>query len=312
MITYNHEKFIAQALESALMQKVSFEYEIVVGEDCSTDNTRQILIDYQSKYPEKIRLLLPEKNLGAINNFVATFQECRGDYIAIIEGDDYWTYPGKLQKQVEFLEDHPESSACFHNVNICDEDGVTKDRPFLPSTLKSFFTLEDIVLDFFIPTCSVVFRNKLFKTFPNWYYSMPVGDWPLHILNAEHGNFGYIDEVFACYRVHENSMWSTRNSLDVKLKTIFAKNVINRHLKFKFKKKIQTDLAKSYYVVTQILIKDRNWKGACFYAFKCIFALLSGDFISSAKLPFIFIMRAFSKFSLFLKRALSGIFKKTF
>src|SRR3712207_1086613 len=96
MLAYNHEKFIAQALDSALMQQVNFDYEIVIGEDCSTDNTRDILIRYQKEYPHRIRLLLPEKNLGMHDNLIQTFKACRGDYIAFLEGDDYWTSPNKL------------------------------------------------------------------------------------------------------------------------------------------------------------------------------------------------------------------------
>ena len=84
MVTYNHQEFIAQALDSVLMQEVDFEYEIIIGEDCSTDNTRQIVIDYQRKYPDKIRLLLPEVNLGAHENFIATYKACNGKYIALL------------------------------------------------------------------------------------------------------------------------------------------------------------------------------------------------------------------------------------
>ena len=117
-ITYNHEKYIAQAIESVLIQEVNFDYELVIGEDCSTDKTREIVIDYQRKYPHKIRLLLNEKNLGMHRNFAQTYHACRGQYIAVLEGDDFWTSPHKLQKQVDFLDNNPDFAICFHNMQV--------------------------------------------------------------------------------------------------------------------------------------------------------------------------------------------------
>ena len=100
MVTYNHEKFIAKALDSVLMQRTDFDYEIVIGEDCSSDNTRNIVIEYKRRYPDNIVLFLNEKNLGMYGNCSQVFQACQGEYIAVLEGDDYWTSPDKLQKQV--------------------------------------------------------------------------------------------------------------------------------------------------------------------------------------------------------------------
>lgn len=104
MITYNHEKFIAQAIDSVIMQKTNFDYEIVIGEDCSTDRTREIVLEYKAKHPDKFKLLLQEKNVGMMQNFIVTLKTCNGKYIALLEGDDYWTDPLKLQKQVDFLQ----------------------------------------------------------------------------------------------------------------------------------------------------------------------------------------------------------------
>ncbi len=100
------------------MQKCDFDFDIVVGEDCSTDNTRTILLEYQKKYPSKFRLLLHEKNIGAMNNQMETLSACKGKYIALCEGDDYWTDPLKLQKQVDFLESHEDYNGVFHKVSL--------------------------------------------------------------------------------------------------------------------------------------------------------------------------------------------------
>src|SRR5437016_2968680 len=106
MITYNHERYVRHALDSVLMQKVDFDYEIVIGEDRSTDSTREILLEYRDKFPAKFRLLLHEQNIGVIRNCFTTLAACRGEYVALLEGDDYWTSDTKLQKQVEFLDSH--------------------------------------------------------------------------------------------------------------------------------------------------------------------------------------------------------------
>jgi len=122
MITYNHEKYIAQAIDGVLMQQTSFPFELIIGEDCSTDNTRKICEEYKAKYPDKIQLLLPDSNLGMKQNFISTLQACTSKYIAVCEGDDYWTDPCKLQKQVDFLEANEGYSVTFHRNTIFENE----------------------------------------------------------------------------------------------------------------------------------------------------------------------------------------------
>src|SRR6202022_1084614 len=123
MITYNHERFIAQAIESALAQRVEFDYEIVIGEDLSTDNTRAIVLDFARRYPDRILPILRDRNIGAMRNFAQTIAACRGQYLAFLEGDDYWTSPDKLQKQVDFLDAHYECAISCHRVRYLYELG---------------------------------------------------------------------------------------------------------------------------------------------------------------------------------------------
>lgn len=122
MITYNHEKYIREAIEGVLMQKTTFPIELIIGEDCSADNTRKICVEYQKKYPDIIHPMFSEKNLGMIKNFIETIQASKGKYIAFCEGDDYWTDPYKLQKQVDFLDANSDYSCCFHRYDILDEE----------------------------------------------------------------------------------------------------------------------------------------------------------------------------------------------
>jgi glycosyltransferase involved in cell wall biosynthesis len=233
MVTYNHESFIAQAIESVLMQETNFSYELVIGEDCSTDKTREIVQNFAAKYPEKIRLLLPEKNLGLLGkiNFIQTYQACRGEYVAILEGDDYWTDSQKLQKQVEFLDSHPDFSCCFHNAIISDEQNPEKNSNYCLPEQAKVVLLENILLENVIPTCSTMFRNKLINNFPDWYYELLPSDWPLHILHAEKGKIGYINEIMAVRRVHEGGIWSSLNDIKKHDEIIKACHILQKYFK---------------------------------------------------------------------------------
>jgi len=206
MVTYNHEEFIAKAIDSILMQRTSFDYEIVIGEDCSTDNTRNIIIDFQKRYPDKIRLLLNEKNLGMHRNGVQTLQACKGEYVAILEGDDYWTSPDKLQKQVDFLDNHPECVICFHNVSEVYKDGSREPRDVNQANQKEISTVEELLEGNFISHCTTMFRRGIVDI-PEWFSSLPMGDWPHHILLALHGKIGHINEVMAVHIFHQAGVW---------------------------------------------------------------------------------------------------------
>ncbi|HEY8892401.1 MAG TPA: glycosyltransferase [Clostridium sp.] len=123
VITYNHENYIRQALNSILMQNVNFKYEIIIGEDCSPDNTRTVLLEYQKKYPNRIKLILRDKNVGATKNLYDVFMNCKGKYIATLEGDDFWTNSNKLQLQVDFLEEHKEYVGVSHDFEYVNKNG---------------------------------------------------------------------------------------------------------------------------------------------------------------------------------------------
>lgn len=207
VITYNHEKFIRQTLESILMQKTSFALEIVVGEDGSTDDTRKILLEIAGRHAEKFKLLLHSPNIGAHKNQELTFLACTGKYVAMLEGDDYWTDPLKLQKQVDFMETNPDYAVCFHNMEVVHEDGSQPPRPS-NLYLKDTFTAEDLCRGNFIYTASCLYRNPRFRAFPDWFPQAMPGDWPLHIMVAQQGKIRYLDELMGVYRVHAGGSWS--------------------------------------------------------------------------------------------------------
>ncbi|MDR0604779.1 MAG: glycosyltransferase [Bacteroidales bacterium] len=166
LITYNHEAYIREAIDSVLMQKTNFPIEIVIGEDCSTDNTRNLCIEYKEKFPDIIKLLLPEKNVGARQNFINTINMCKGKYIALCEGDDYWTDPLKLQKQVDFMEANEEYSITCHRYTIINEMKEEKQDDYVATIFEReknpegiIFTAQDNFKTWFTKTMTVVFRN---------------------------------------------------------------------------------------------------------------------------------------------------------
>ena len=202
--TYNHEKYIAQCIEGILMQRTDFPFEIIIGEDCSTDRTREIVLSYQKKYPDKIQALLTEKNLGGARNSMHIQQACQGKYHAMCEGDDYWIDPLKLQKQVDFMEVHPNFSLCFHNAFVLSESSAAT-RLFFESNVKEILGFAD-VCQLTVPTASVLARSEILATLPEWRLNIWCGDVLFRLWCAYHGSVRYIDDIMAVRRVHSGSM----------------------------------------------------------------------------------------------------------
>jgi glycosyltransferase involved in cell wall biosynthesis len=247
MITYNHEKFVAQAIQSALDQRVNFEYEIVIGEDCSTDETRRIAVDFQRRHPDIIRLLLPERNLGVMKNTVETFRACRGKYVALLEGDDYWTSPHKLQRQVEFLESHPNCSMAFHNTTKVYEDGSREPHDSDPPDRKAISTIDDLWEENFITTCSAMLNRDLIGDLPGWFVDLPWGDWSLFIFAARRRDIGYLSDVMGVHRLHGAGLWSGSNDAWRLEQVIRFYKVMDVGLGSMYHDKIRPLLAEQYF-----------------------------------------------------------------
>ena len=236
MITYNHEKVISQAIEGVLMQKTSFPVELIIGEDGSKDNTKSICLDYQKKHDNLIKLRLQENNIGAIQNFIGCLNACKGKYIAFCEGDDYWTDPLKLQKQVDYLEAHPEISLCFHNAMIKYEGIKGKDHLFCDEDIKKVTTIEDVIKKWYIPSASMVFRNSLITPLPDWFNNIYNGDYALQLLLAAKGKVGYINDVMCVYRKNANALSGGigKNYIYVNNKIIELLEYINKYNSFNY------------------------------------------------------------------------------
>lgn len=210
VITYNHERYISQALDSVLMQQISFDWEILVSEDCSTDRTRQIVKEYAARHQGLLRLLLSEKNLHSNEVVARAIRAAAGDYLALLDGDDYWLTSEKLQTQVDFMDIHPESTVCFHQAVVHDERAQRPDWYWTPTNQKEISTLQDICIDNFIATSSTMLRRRAIEGPPEWYHAFfPITDWPLHILYAERGTIAYLPKTMSVYRHHEGGTYST-------------------------------------------------------------------------------------------------------
>lgn len=210
MISYNQEAYIAQAIEGILMQRIGYPIQIYIGEDCSTDSTRDICIEYKNKYPDKITLLLPEKNQGVSCNFSTTLIACDAEYIAICEGDDYWTDPYKLQTQVDFLEANPDYSLVYHKVNeLFHESNIIKPEILNLSNEELTYTGLDLAKRNFIHTPSVMIRNNGLD-FTKLKQLSTVSDYYLWMLCTQKGKIKYLPQIMAVYRVSENSTWALK------------------------------------------------------------------------------------------------------
>jgi glycosyltransferase involved in cell wall biosynthesis len=210
-ITYNHEKYIAQAIDGFLMQETSFPYEIIIGEDCSTDNTREIIKRYCRQYPGLIKLVTSDSNVGARRNGIRIRNEAKGKYIAVCEGDDYWTDPHKLQKQVDFLEAHPDHVLCFHYINRVDKDNV----PVLLAEVDpvtQYYEGSDI-FRLTIPLLSVMFRNCL-RFYPEEFVRCFNGDFFLLGMLSGYGKAARLGFVGGHYRVHSGGVYTSKGKLE--------------------------------------------------------------------------------------------------
>ncbi|HEV2417578.1 MAG TPA: glycosyltransferase [Terriglobia bacterium] len=248
IITYNHERFIGQALESVLAQRVNFDYEIVIGEDCSTDATRDIVMDFHRRYPDRIVALLRSHNVGGKENFLDTLARCRGQYVALLDGDDYWISGDKLQKQVDFLDAHRGHAICCSRAQVLDErgSGYASFLPFPPVPAGSY-TLNDLLRGNFVVPSTTVYRRDAIGSLPKWFRTLVQGDWALFALIARQGKIVLMDEALAMYRMHWGGIWSARPLADQLTESIRALKALDEHLEFQHTSTIRRTIARYHW-----------------------------------------------------------------
>lgn len=220
--TYQHKDFIAECIESAIKQKTNFPFEIIIGEDDSTDGTREVCKEYSEKYPHLIKLFLrSEKDKIYVygqktgrHNYIENLKTAKGKYIALLDGDDYWTDEQKLQKQADFMEANPGCSLSYHKIFYQDifktpeeKPGSFWQDPNIRFTIQAFFEHEC-----FISPVSCMLRKKNIEEMPSWFYEVPILDLPLFLYNALKGDIGFIPETMGVYRSHPGGMWRGQRS----------------------------------------------------------------------------------------------------
>lgn len=213
--TYNHADFIRQALDSFIMQETNFTYEVLINDDASTDGTSEIIKEYQKKYPHIIKPNIQNENLYSqgIRNMMIRFllPNAKGKYIALCEGDDYWTDATKLQRQVDFLDKHSDYALCFHPVKVFFENNEQEEHIFPAEKPK--LTVKELLKQNYIQTNSVMYRRQKYTDLPK---EMVPGDWFLHLYHAYHGKIGYINKAMSAYRRHQGGMWwNAYNDIDL-------------------------------------------------------------------------------------------------
>lgn len=234
LICYNHEKYISKAIDSVLMQKTKFDYEIVLSDDCSTDSTAKICKKYAEKYPNIIRLIKREQNIGGVRNYLENYKLCKGKYVSYLEGDDFYIDPYKLQKQVDFLEKNPDYAICCGHVEVVDEYGEFKGQ-LLP-TIKDTYTVNELCKGDFISTPTCMVRNNLINTIPEWLFEFNGCDWTFDIVNAEYGKIKFMDEILAAYRIHNHGQWNKLTEKEKVNDEISMIEKLNKYTKYKYDK----------------------------------------------------------------------------
>jgi hypothetical protein len=208
--TFNHEAFAAQALQSVLAQETAVPFQVVVIDDASTDATRDIVRGLRDRHPERVHLAFNDVNENSNRRFREEWERCGSEYVATLDGDDYWTSTDKLARLVTVLDERPECAICFHDVEVVPDDpehlawvnnGPDWNRPL---------GIDDLWATNFIAGCSPVLRRSLLPRLPRWYDDLPIGDWPLYLLSAERGSIVFVDEVMGVYRLHAGGVWTGR------------------------------------------------------------------------------------------------------
>lgn len=217
-----------ECLDGFLMQKTNFPVEILIHDDASTDGTKEIIEEYVANYPELIYPIYQTENQYSkgIRGMMAryNFPRAKGKYIAICEGDDYWTNPHKLQKQVDFLEKNPDYSICFHPVMILNNEKFTDENVI---QVNETTTITDLAKGNYIHTPSVMFRADNVKDLPEGFLRLPAGDYGIHLLNAQYGMIKKLTDTMAVYRMHDGGMWSGQQHLKTKKKWLLQLTLLH-------------------------------------------------------------------------------------
>jgi glycosyltransferase involved in cell wall biosynthesis len=273
--TFQHKNYIKTCLDSILMQQTNFPFEILLGEDESTDGTREICIEYAENFPDKVRLFLHHREnkikIGGQPtgrfNFVYNLYSSKGKYIALCEGDDYWTDPLKLQKQVDFLKKNEDVNLCFHRANLLQNKSFNLHKVPEPYHEIPFSYIELLKYYNFIATASIMFRSPKQMLLPDWFSAVPFGDLALYKLISSGKNMICLNEVMCVYRIQENGIWSGLTDLGEKRAYLKFYEIINQVLDSEEKKIIDKKADKLIKEISKLKFPTSTLKKKGYYSY---------------------------------------------
>ncbi len=242
--TYNLEKYISEALDSVLRQKTDFDYKVLIADDCSTDGTVDILRKYKEKYPEKIKLMLSEKNVGSLANSNRLFDKIDCEYFSFLDGDDYWLGEDRLQKHVDFLDKNREYSMCAGNTRML-RDGKEAELLVQPRYLNKPYSFDDYLSNAmpFIHTSGITVRNTIYKNgLPECYFRCVDtfencalrGEDFRRILHLEQGSLFLFDDIVSVYRIHDGGLWQGSSEVKRLIEGAIAGNFYSKYFNGKY------------------------------------------------------------------------------
>jgi glycosyltransferase involved in cell wall biosynthesis len=305
VITYNHATFLRQALDSVLLQQANFDFEILIGEDDSNDGTRAIVEEYAARHPDRIRAFYRNRKENLIingratgrRNFVQTLAEARGQYIALLEGDDYWTDATKLQKQVDCLDAHPDCAICFHDVKVLNQVTGEEAETTQEGRPERYGLIDLLTSPCLMYMGAVVLRRRESLHLPKWFFKSPTGDLPFYCfhLDDERDGIAFIPRVMGCYRIHPGGVWSQgflgssqtgaarASTIRRHIAGIEGRELLNAHFRYRYDRAIGRLISPWAWSLVWLYQTEKDWRKMRKYWWKAIRARPVGG----AKLSFI-------------------------
>ena len=264
MLAWNHAEFIDEAIESVVTQKCEAPFELIIGEDCSTDETLTKCRAWQEKFPGIIRIFTSKENVGMHQNFARMWHRARGDFVAFCEGDDYWVDSLKLQKQINWFDKHPQGSlvGTFTDRIVSDKQGgwLINGRS-APLEIKNSYDLRDLLQNYSFHFSSVMIRiSAVF--YPRWFWDIYCVDRPLYLLAAENGIAGLLPTVTSRYRQHEGGIWSPRSELSKAESSTGLFRKLSQHLDEEYSDTCRSTLTSILWSYMSEAIDKNDWAGA--------------------------------------------------
>jgi glycosyltransferase involved in cell wall biosynthesis len=266
LITFQHRRYLAAALDGVLAQQTDFPFEVVIGDDCSTDGAVDLLRDYQRRHPDKIKLLLAQRNLGAYTgtgrlNLIQVLDACRGKYVALLECDDCWTDPTKLQRQIDLMEQDATIALCHHRVQILDERqnaSRLSHYPFHSPRVTLAEVLRRTSNMFY--TGSIVFRTAAFPGLPEQFFKLQLADWPLILLLLQSGDAVLVDRDMGLYRQHAGGHWTNKQRAWQNWQLLRMAKVLQRYFAPREQRQFEFLVWSRRFVLGQSLSQTNKWR----------------------------------------------------